>query len=214
MGYWFGLAAAGLTTLSLLVGCDEPPAPPGSARTVETSPQSASQTPAASGVARRVVVAGRFEIELPPGWEARAGVTGQGSELRGPSATGIANDPLAQWASISVRDPYKASTLELALAELRNADQRDGAMEIQISQVESGWLVERLDSNLIEVEFEGTRESRKFIKATYFVYFANPDDTFETVEVSFLETTESIFLRDRDTLRVLVRSLTRPSTPS
>jgi hypothetical protein len=208
------LVAAGIVTFTSVVGCDEPSGPPDPPRVVEPTPQPVAQAASEPKVARRVAVAERFELELPAGWDARPGVDGRSTELRGPSTSGIPDDPLAQWASVSVRDPYKAPTLDLALAELRNADQRDDALEVQISQTDNGWLVERLESNVIEVEFEGTRENRTFIKATYFVYFANPDDTFETVEVSFLETTESIFLRDRDALRGLVRSITRPSTPS
>jgi hypothetical protein len=189
-----------------LAGCDEraprpvPETPPAAPAPVEAAPGPAS-------------VAGRFQIELPVGWTTLPGMDDRSTELRGPSLASIPDDPLAQRALVREREGIRGSTLELALDDFRTADARDESVEVQIHQRDDRSIVERLETNLTEVEFEGTREHRRFVKATYFIYLARGPDEFDAVEISFLETTESIFLRDRDTLRGMVWSLRRMSSP-
>jgi hypothetical protein len=208
MTYPTRLVLVGSLAAVTVCGCDESSTPPPPAP-LEVETQSA---PAAISQAQRVILAETHELDLPAGWDARAGPDGRSSELRGPSLANIPDDPLAQRAIVSIREPIRAPTLELTLAELRETDLQQENLEVLITRNDERCVVERRESNDTEVEFEGTRENRRFIKATYHVYLPLPDDTFETIEFNFLETTQSIHLRDLDTVRAIVHSLVRRET--
>lgn len=206
MTYPTRLVVVGWMTVVTVCGCDEPSAPP------QPVPVEVEPAPAAPPEAERAILAEAYEVDLPSGWDARAGPDGRSSELRGPSIANIPDDPLAQRAIVAAREPIKASTLDLTLAELRETDLKQENLEVLITRTDERCVVERRESNDTEVEFEGTRENRRFIKATYHVYLPLADGTFETIEFNFLETTQAIHLRDLDAVRAMVHSVSRRET--